>query len=136
MNTHNIDPTKELPTIEKIQHNMPDETLSFDIPVESVDNINYEKPAIRLILDNGNWIEYRKPDKETMRECSFREHQHPDGQYEAFLEDEMEIRGLNIVSNEEFVESVKVSIRYYADLETVGDVESNWETILPSVTSE
>lgn len=132
------DDTTGVPAIKKVQYNVEGQTHIFEgeerVDQEFQDNINHDGPAVRIVLKNGNWIEYRKLDDETMLECSFVQDQHPDGQYEAFLIDDVEIRGLDISTVDDFFQCVNTSIQVYqADMETVDDVDAAWTTILPAI---
>lgn len=136
--------TNKAPRIKKLQHNLkvqPDVEATYDydlgdreVPFEPVENINHEKAAIRIVFENGNWIEYRKLDDETMEECVFVQEQHPTGQYEAFLVDSVEIGALEIRSTDQFIRAVDTSVEVYQeDVETIEDAERMWENIVPAL---
>jgi hypothetical protein len=133
--------TTEVQAIKKVQYNVEGAEHIFEgeerVEQEYYEHINHDGPAVRIVLENGNWIEYRKLDDETMEECAFVQEQHPDGQYEAFLHDGIEVKHLDIPTAGDFFEAVNTSIQVYqSDMNSVEDVETSWTTILPAVKND
>jgi hypothetical protein len=130
----NTDATTDAPEIKKVQTNVADVELKADIETEVCDHINHDDDAARIVLENGNWIEYRKLDDATMEECVFVEEQHPTGHYEAFLQDSVEVKHLELETGQDFLEAVAVSVEVYeSDIETLADAEAGWSTISAAV---
>ena len=126
----NTDDATEAPQITKIQTNVKGVGVDLDVETEYVDHINHDDDAARIVLENGNWIEYRKLDDKTMRECVFVQETHPDGQREAFMHDSVEVKHLELETGEDFVETVTVSAEVYIrDIKTLADAEAGWSTI-------
>jgi hypothetical protein len=130
----NTDATTDAPEIKKVQTNVADVELKADIETEVCDHINHDDDAARIVLENGNWIEYRKLDDATMEECVFVEEQHPTGQYEAFLHDSTPIKHLELDTGADLLEAVAVSVEVYrSDIGTVEDAEAGWSTITAAI---
>ena len=133
--------TQNAPEIEKVQYNVPGTEHSF-AGSESVDQEYYEHMgaddwAARIVLENGNWLEYRKVGEETMEECLFLQEQHPDGQYEAFLHDSVEITSIDLEYPAGLWRAVDESLKIYQiEIDTVADARKQWDTIVPAVKGE
>ena len=128
-----------IPSIKKVQHNREtDHEFQGVGPVEQEysEQINHDGPGARIVLENGNWIEFRKLDDDTMEECVFVQGTRPDGRREAFLEDSIEIGALGIPTVGEFYECVNTSIGVYQELETPEDAERDWTNIVPALTED
>ena len=135
------DAMADVPDIEKVQYNVAGAEHMFGgserVNREHVENINHDDWAARIVLENGNWIEYRKLNESAMKECVFVQEQHPTGQYEAFLHDSVEIGTLNLGGAADLWEAVDESIQVYQDeVESVDDAQQMWGTIVPLIDDE
>jgi len=134
----NNDADGDAPNIKKIQYNVAGTEHSFEgqtnVDQEYTENINHDNWTARLVLDNGNWLEYRKLDNETMEECVFLQEQQPTGQSEAYLHDSTKIRHIEAGTLTDFWAGVDTHIEVYQqDITTVADAEAGWSTIVPAV---
>jgi len=134
----NTDAAADAPEIEKVQYNVAGTEHVFEgvnrVNQEYSDNINHDDWAVRIVFENGNWMELRKLDDETMEECVFVQEQHPTGQYEGFLYDSTEITDIDASTTSAFYEAADTNIEVYQmDVETVGDAEAMWSTLVPAL---
>lgn len=134
----NSNATTDAPEIEKVQYNVAGTEHIFEgvegVEQEYCEHINHDDWAVRIVFDNGNWMELRKVDDETMEECVFIQEQHPTGEYEAFLQDSTEVGHIDASTLAAFYEAVDTNIEVYQmDVETVEDAESMWSTIVPAL---
>lgn len=136
--TETTDTTTDAPSITKVQYNIPGTEHSFegktDVDQEYYEHINHDDWAVRIVLDNGNWVELRKIDDTTMEECVFIQEQHPDGQYEAFLHDSTTIPAVYAAERHEFYNAVDTNLAVYqSEIGTIADAEVTWSTIVPAL---
>jgi len=132
------DAMADVPDIKKVQYNVAGTEHAFEgverVDQEYSDNINHDDWAARIVLENENWIEYRKLNESTMEECAFVQEQHPTGQHEAFLHDSVEIGALDFEHPVDLWNAVDESIQVYQDeVESVDDAQQMWDTIVPVI---
>lgn len=126
------------PAIERIQHNVADARGAFadEVPVavEYTDNFEHHGPSVRLVLANGNWIEYHRLDGETVVECAFVQVERADGEPEALLENRLKVHDEDVSDAAAFLDTVAESVAVYRrDIETVADAEALWHNIVPAL---
>jgi len=129
------------PDIKKVQYNVAGTEHIFSgsesVNQEHYEHINHDDWAARIVLENGNWIEYRRLNESTMEECVFVQEQHPTGQYEGFLHDSVEISALDLSHPADLWKAVDESIRVYQEeVEAVDDAQHMWDTIVPAINDE
>lgn len=97
------------PSIDKIQYNTVQSILNDvyedEITVEHTDNINHDEQAVRLVLENGAWIEYRR-NRDKIRKVVFESKDH-----DTIFEDEVVEYGIE--SYNDFESSVIELVRIY-----------------------
>jgi hypothetical protein len=125
------------PGIERVQHNV--EGAEWDLPVggiepEYAETFDHDGPSARIVLTNGNWIEYHRLDGETMVECAFVLAERADGEPEALLENRLKIRSEDVTDAAAFLDTVGTSVEVYRrDIEVVADAEQLWQNVVPTL---
>jgi len=125
------------PGIERVQHNV--EGVEWAVPVagiepEYVENFDHFGPSARIVLTNGNWIEYHRLDGDTMVECAFVLAEGPDDEPEALLENRLKIRSEDVTDTSAFLDTVAASVEIYQrDIDIVADAEQLWQNVVPAL---
>jgi|GEM_PF-7031276 len=125
------------PGIERVQHNV--EGVEWDVPVagvesEYVETFDHFGASARIVLGNGNWIEYHRLDGDTMVECAFVLAERSNGEPEALLENRLKIRSEDVTDVAAFLDTVATSVEVYRrDIDIVTDAEQLWQNIVPAL---
>lgn len=128
----------QAPAIDVVQHNVEGVEHSFggDEPLadEHAADFAHSGESVRLVLDNGNWIEYHRLGEETIVECVFERSELPDGTTEHLLENRLKLHDRSVGTAEAFLETVDTSIEVYRrEIDTVDDAAGVWDNIVPAV---
>jgi hypothetical protein len=125
------------PAIERIQHNVADAEWEFaaepGVDVEYAEDFEHRGPSVRLVLANGNCIEYHRLDAETLVECAFVALERG-GERELLLENTHKTRRADVADTATFLGTVAESVAVYRrDIDTVADAEELWHNIVPAL---
>lgn len=128
---------RETPSIELVQHNVENAKHQFEgvEPVDSeyIEDFAHSGESVRLVLSNGNWVEYHRRGDETVVECAFLTDE-SDSEPVALLENRLKLHNRDVGSTAAFFDTVDTSIEVYqTEIETVADAEKLWANIVPAL---